>query len=209
MKLYGMPGACSLAVHIALREAGLPFEFEEVDYRTRQIAGGGDYYKVNAKGTVPALLVEEGWLLTEVPVILQFVAARAPRAKLLPAGDERRRYRALEWLNFVATEIHKSFSPLFRPSTPEAFLAPGRAHLSKRLMIVESHLDRNRFLMGGDYCLADAYLFVVCRWLKDQDMALCDWPSLRRHFDETGERPAVRDALIAEGLVEPVQAPGF
>jgi glutathione S-transferase len=201
MKLYGMPGACSLAVHIALREAGLPFEFEEVDYRTRRIAGGGDYYKVNVKGTVPALLVEEGWLLTEVPVILQFVAARAPRAKLLPAGDERRRYRALEWLNFVATEIHKSFSPLFRPTTPEAFLAPGRAHLSKRLQVVEDELARTAYLAGSHYSLADIYLFTVCRWLDDQQMPVADFPSLLDHFNRVGRRAAVRQALEAEGLV--------
>lgn len=200
MRLFYMPGACSLAPHIALREAGLPFALVEVDYRTRRYGSGRDYRAVNPKGYVPALLLDDGWLLGEVPVILQYVDELSRDAALLPRADPRQRYRALEWLTFLATEIHKSFSPLFRPGTPKAFLGPGRAHLARRLATAEACLQETRYLLGADYCVADAYLFTLCRWLADQDLALSDWPALSRHFAETAARPAVRQALAAEGL---------
>ncbi|MDN3556802.1 glutathione transferase GstA [Halomonas maura] len=201
MKLYYMPGACSLAPHIALREAGQPFSLVEVDYQTRRTAADQDYLEINPKGYVPALVLEDGELLTEVPVILQFVDGQAPDAGLLPASGMPR-LRALEWLNFTATEIHKSFSPLFRPTTPTAFLKPGREHLSRRLAVIEHHLNEHRYLLGSDFSLADAYLFTVCRWLGDQDLSVANWPALQRHFDDIRSRPAVRDALAREGLTE-------
>ena len=201
MKLYFMPGACSLAPHIALREAGLRFSLIEVDYQTRRTAGGRDYHAINPKGYVPALVLDDGQLLTEVPVILQFVDTLAPDAALMPASGMRR-YQALEWLNFIATEIHKSFSPLFRPTTPSAFLKPGRAHLSRRLDVIERHLHGHRYLTGPEVSLADIYHFTVCRWLGDQNMDTADWPALQRHFDGILGRPAVRAALAAEGLTE-------
>lgn len=200
MKLYYMPGACSLAAHIALREAGLPFVLVRVDYDTRRTEFGQDYRDINPKGYVPGLLLGDGWLLTEVPVILQYVAASAPEAAAPWAADPRQDYRYREWLNYIATEIHKSFSPLFRRTTPNAFLRPGKEHLSNRLQAVENHLQANAYLMGAHFSLADAYLFTVCRWLKDQDLALSDWPSLRRHSEEVGARPSVRGALRSEGL---------
>lgn len=199
MKLYFMPGACSLAPHIALREAALPFSLVEVDYHSRRTASDGDFHKVSPKGYVPALVLGDGQVLTEVPVILQFIDALAPGAALLPEPGMSR-YRALEWLNFVATEIHKSFSPLFRPSTPEAFLKPGREHLSRRLAVVETHLEQNRYLGGSDISLPDIYLFTVCRWLDAQEMSLAVWPALKRHFADVSMRSAVRDALAAEGI---------
>ena len=164
MKLYFIPGACSLAPHIALCEAGLPYSLVEVDYRTRLTASGCDFFEINPKGYVPALVLENGKLLTEVPVILQFVDVQAPDAGLLPTPGMRR-WRALEWLNFIATELHKSFSPLFRPTTPEVFLKPGRDHLSRRLSVIEDHLRAHRYLMGRDFSLTDVYLFAVCRWM--------------------------------------------
>lgn len=200
MKLYFFPGACSLAVHIALREARLAFDLEEVDYATRRIRQGGDYKAVNPKGYVPGLLTSDGWLLTEVTAILDFIAERVPEASLAPTGDLKERSRYREWQSFIATEIHKSFSPLFRPTTPKAFLAPGRAHLVKRLATVESHLRCNEFIMGPAFFLLDAYLFTLCRWLKDQEMSLEDWPALERHFNSVGARPTVKSALRAEGL---------
>lgn len=192
-----MPGACSLAPHIALREAGLPVQLVAVDYQNRQTQGGGDYFEINPKGYVPALELEDGQLLTEVPVILQYVDALAPTARLLPA-DFMPRLRALEWLNFVATEIHKSFSPLFRPTTPKAFLKPGREHLSRRLDVVEKHLSTQRYLAGTDLSAADIYLFTTCRWLPDQDLSLAAWPALHRHFNTILARPAVTEALAYE-----------
>jgi len=199
MKLYYMPGACSLAPHIALREADLEFRLVKVDIQSRRTDCNHDYYDVNPKGSVPALELEDGQVLTEVPVILQYIDALAPEAGLLP-GDTMNRYRALEWLNYIGTEIHKSFSPLFRPSTPTAFLTPGREHLSRRLAIVETRLRDHRYLSGSAFSLADIYLFVVCRWLGDQQMSVADWPALQRHSADISKRETVRDSLIAEGL---------
>jgi len=195
-----MPGACSLAPHIALREAGLPFDLVEVDYRTRRTTGGGDYREINPKGYVPALVLETGETLTEVPVILQYVDGLTPAATLLPASGLPR-LRALEWLNFIATEIHKSFSPLFRPETPLPLLEPGQQHLRRRLAVVERHLRQQQYLMETGFSLADVYLYVVCRWLKDLNMALADWPSLRWHTDTIAKRPSVRQAMTQEGLI--------
>lgn len=206
MMLFYMPGACSLAVHIALREAGLPFDLAEVTYENRRLADGSDFSVLNPKATVPALRLDDGRMLTEVPVLLQYVDALVPGARLLPASGDMSRYRALEWLNFIATEIHKSFSPLFRATTPRAFLAPGREHLARRLNIAEAHLAEHPCLVGDRYCLADAYLFTCCRWLGDQHLDITIWPSLARHCDAVGKRPAVRAALAAEGLAERVPA---
>lgn len=198
MKLYFMPGACSLAPHVALHEAKLPFSLVEVDYQTRQTETG-DYRMINSKGTVPALELDSGEVLTEVPVILQFVADEARDARLLPASGLRR-LRSMEWLSFIATEIHKSFSPLFRQSTPEAFLQPGKEHLRSRLAVVEHHLSSHVYLVGERFSLCDVYLFTVCRWLADQGMSIADWPALQRHFDNIRIRPSVRTALRREGL---------
>ena len=198
MKLFFMPGACSLAPHIALHEARLPFNLFEVDYQTRRTEIG-DYRAINPKGTVPALELISGEVLTEVPVILQFVADQARDARLLPASGLRR-LRSLEWLSFIATEIHKSFSPLFRPSTPEAFLRPGKEHLRSRLAVVEHHLSSHIYLVGERVSLCDVYLFTVCRWLANQDMSIADWPALQCHFENIRVRSSVRTALDREGL---------
>ncbi|MAQ86354.1 MAG: glutathione transferase GstA [Maritimibacter sp.] len=198
MKLYFMPGACSLAPHIAMCEAALEFDLVEVDYQTCRMDCGSDYRAINPKGTVPALQLADGEVLTEVPVILQFLADEALDAELLPASGLRR-LRALEWLNFIATEIHKSFSPLFRPTTPDDFLQPGKAQLRGRLAFVERHLSRHAYLMGDDFSLADVYLFTVCRWLVDQNMSIADWPALHRHSARIRLRPSVRKALDREG----------
>lgn len=200
MTLYFMPGASSLAPHIALQEAGLPFSLVAVDYRTRQAAGGDDFRRINPKGYVPALVLGSGEVLTEVPVILKFVDSKVPQAALLPASGLHR-WRSLEWLNFIATEIHKSFSPLFRPETLTSFCATGRLHLCRRLSVVEDHLSQQEYLTGADFSLADVYLFVLCRWLKDQDMALADWPSLYRHSEIIGMRSSVQQAMGREGLL--------
>ena len=200
MRLYYMPGACSLAPHIALREAGLDFDLVEVDYRTRRTTDGGDYRAINPKGYVPAFVLETGECLTEVPVILQYVDGQVPGAALLPASGLPR-LRALEWLNFIATEIHKSFSPLFRPDTPSPFVEPGKRHLCLRLAVVERHLRRDEYLMETGFSLADVYLYVVCRWLEDLNMAIADWPALERHTDTIARRPSVRQAMAREGLI--------
>lgn len=199
MKLYFMPGACSLAPHIALREADLSFSLVEVDYRTRRTSGGGDFREISPKGYVPALELGDGALLTEVSVILQYVDALAPEAALLPASGTPR-LKAQEWLSFVATELHKSFSPLFRPTTPKSFLEPGRDHVSRRLDVVERHLRQHDYLAGSEFSLADIYLFTVCRWLGDQNLSIANWPALQRLCASIPRRPAVRAALAREGL---------
>ncbi len=199
MKLYFMPGACSLAVHIALLEAGLEFTLNEVDYQTRQTESGIALPQINPKGYVPALEFEDGGILTEVPVILQYIDEMVPAAGLLPTSGNMR-LRSLEWLNFIATEIHKSFSPLFRPSTPKAFLEPGRQHLCRRLSVVDTHLQGQRYLVKSDFSMPDAYLFTVCRWLEDQDLSIERWPALKRHFNEVLARQSVRDALAHEDV---------
>ncbi len=198
MTLYFLPGACSLAPHIAMHEAALEFDLVEVDYQTRRTETGADYRAINPKGTVPALRLADGEVVTEAPVILQFLADEAPDAGLLPASGLRR-LRALEWLNFIVTEIHKSFSPLFRPTTPDVFLQPGKAHLRGRLGFVERHLSKRTYLMGDDFSLADVYLFTVCLWLADQDMSIADWPALHRHSARIRLRPSVQKALDREG----------
>jgi glutathione S-transferase len=199
MILYFMPGACSLAPHIALREAGVGFRLVKVDYTSRRTAQGRDFRQINPKGNVPALELDNGQHLTEVPVILQYIDRIRPEARLLPeTGLER--LRALEWLNYIATEVHKSFSPLFRPTTPEAFLSPGRAHLSLRLNVIERHLQQFRYLTGPTFSLTDVYLFTVCRWLDDQKLSIASWPALMRHSEDVGARQSVRDALEHEGL---------
>ncbi len=202
MKLYFMPGACSLAPHITLREAGMHFDLIEVDYQSRQTTSGQDFYGINPKGYVPALVLDDGVLLTEVPVILQYIDAQCPEARLLPSAGAGR-LQALEWLNYVATEIHKSFSPLFRPTTPKAFLKPGRDHLVRRLEVVETSLQANRYLGGEAFSLSDIYLFTTCRWLADQQLTLDRWPALGRHFGDVASRKSVQAALAREGLVTP------
>lgn len=198
MKLFYMPGACSLAVHIALREAELDFGLVEVDYVTRRTEAGCDFHAINPKRTVPAILLDNGEVLTEVPVMLQFVDGMSGGTGLLP-NSGLPRLRALEWLTFIATEIHKSFNPLFRPTTPDDFLLPGRVHLRSRLSVVERHLSRNTYLLGEDVSVADFYLFTVSRWLADQDMRLVDWPGLQRHHKRIRHRSSVRTALDREG----------
>ena len=201
-----MPGACSLAVHIALREAGLPFELAEVEYESRRLPSGADFRRISSTACVPALALDDGTLVNEVSVILQYIDALAPDARLLPAPGGLSRYRALEWLNFIATEVHKTFSPLFRPTTPPAFLKPSQDHLIGRLAIVEQRLATTAFLTGDRYCAADAYLFTCCRWLDDLALTITAWPGLARHFKAVSQRPAVREALAAEGLGRAVRS---
>lgn len=199
MKLYSMPGACSLAVQIALIASGRAFEFVMVDYHTRQTFDGRDFRAINPKGYVPALELADGRVLTEVPVILQYLNDQTPTAELLPS-DGLERWRALEWLNFLATEIHKSFSPLFRPNTPGCFRTSGRSHLSHRLNIVETSLNTGLYLLGAAPSAADFYLYTLCRWLPDQAIDIGKWPRLKEHFRNTGALEAVQEALASEKL---------
>jgi glutathione S-transferase len=202
MKLYFSPGACSLASHIALLEAGLDFTLDQVDLRSKRTAGGQDFVAINSKGYVPALEMKDGNVLTEGPAILQFDADLAPDRQLAPAHGTLERYRLVEWLNFIATELHKNFSPLFRPTSTEDMKEAARTNLRNRLAWVAARLEGNDFLTGSQFTVADAYLFTVLGWSGKVGVDLSPWPVLGAFVERVGARPAVRQALREEGLVK-------
>lgn len=202
MKLYFSPGACSLSPHIALREAGLPFELEQVNNQEKKTKSGKDYWTVNGKGYVPTLELDNGERITEGPVIVQYIADQKPGSGLAPANGTLERVRVQEWLNFVTSELHKSFSPLFRPTTPDAYKDITRQNLSKRLDWVEKQLDGKQYLTGDKFTVADGYLFVVLRWAPRVNIDLAKWPNLKAFVDRVAARPKVHEALVAEGLAK-------
>ena len=200
MKLYYSPGACSLAPHIILREAGLPFDLVQVDLKAKQTKDGGDFTKVNPKGQVPTLQLDDGQILTENVAIDQYLADQKPEAGLL-AQSGLERYRGLEWLVFVSTELHKTFSPLFRPTTPDEYKTITRENIAKKFDYVEQRLaDGRQYLMGDRFTAPDAYLFTVLRWAKAMNIDLSPWPHLAAYRDRVAARPKVQETLKAEGL---------
>lgn len=200
MKLYFSPGACSLSPHIALLESGLPFSIEQVDLRAKTLKSGGDYLAVNPKGQVPALITDSGDLLTEGPAIVQYIADQAPASGLAPANGTMERYRLQEWLNFVSTELHKTFSPLFRPTTPEAYKEIAREALRARYATLDARFSRASFLMGDRFTVADGYLYVTLRWAKSLGLDLSGLDHLAAYKARVEQRPHVQEALKAEGL---------
>ena len=199
MKLYYSPGACSLHPHIMLREAGLKFDLVRVDLRAHKLAGGGDdYYGVNPKGYVPLLELDDGSRLTEGAIIDQFVADKNPDARLLPKAGTMERYRAQEWLHFIATELHKQFSPLFYPTTPEEVKAQQRQKIGGRFDLIEKTLSKQPYLLGDDFSAPDAYLFNMLRWTEHTGIDRSKWPALVAFFDRVAQRPNVKAALEAE-----------
>jgi glutathione S-transferase len=202
VKLYYSPGACSLSPHIALREAGLPFDMVQVDLKTKHMAGGGDFTEVNGKGYVPVLQLEDGQVLTEGPAIVQYVADRRPEMKLAPAAGTIERYRLQEWLNFVTSELHKSFGPLFNPSTSADWKQAILALLGRRFDWLAPKLAGRDYLMGQQFTVADGYLFTVLNWGQWVNVDLARWPAIAQYRDRVAERPKVRDALKAEGLLK-------
>ena len=202
MKLYFSPGACSLSPHIVLQEAGLDFTLERVDIRARQTAGGADFLAINSKGYVPALELKDGTVLTEGPAIVQFIADLAPDRQLVPGHGTLERYQVIEWLNFIATEVHKSFGPLFRPTATDDMKEAARANLVNRLGWVAERLAGRDYLMGSQFTVADAYLFTALGWAAFVNFDLSPWPVLTAYQQRVGSRPAVQQALRAEGLVK-------
>ncbi|HZN25721.1 MAG TPA: glutathione transferase GstA [Burkholderiales bacterium] len=200
MKLFYTPGACSLAVHIALRESGHAFELEKVDLKTKRTAKGQDYLRINPKGYVPALELDDGSILTEASVCTQYVADLAPQSELAPIAGSMGRYRLMEWMAFTSTEIHKNFSPLFDPSASTELQERQKKLLEKRFGYVAEHLAGRSGLMGEKLTAADAYLFTVLRWAIVVKMDLSRWPALQDYLRTTAEYPSVREALKAEGL---------
>ena len=206
MKLYYSPAACSLSPHIVSREAGIPLQLQKVDTKTKAMEGGGDYWKVNGKGYVPALELDDGTVLTEGPAIVQYLADRKPESGLAPKAGSIERYRVQEWLNFITSEIHKSFSPLFRPTTPDEYKKISKENLANRFKWLDQQLAGKDYLLGKQFTVADAYLFTVLRWTVPMQIDLAQWPNLKAYFQRVESRPKVREALKAEGLIKDEKA---
>jgi glutathione S-transferase len=198
MKLYFSPGACALHPQIALREAGLDFELVRVDLRAHKLADGTDFLAINPKGYVPVLELDDGSRLTEGAVIDQFVADRNPKAKILPPAGTMERVRVQEWLHFIATEIHKQFSPLFNPQVSDDDKSAQRKRLGSRFDYVEKELGAKMFLLGETFTVADAYLFNMLRWTQFTGIDLTQWPRLAAFAGRVESRPTVKAALEAE-----------
>ena len=201
MKLFLKPGSCSLASHIVLEEIGRPYDTETVDLAKKLTASGADFWAINPKGYVPALLLDDGDLLTEGPAILQYLADLAPELQLTPANGSKARYQLQSWLTFIGTEVHKNFSPFFNPAATPEMKDLARANLQRRLGYVNDQLAGRDFLMGDTFSVADAYLFTVVGWAKFVQLDLSAWPHLIAFQGRVAARPATQRALKAEGLI--------
>jgi glutathione S-transferase len=201
MKLYYAPGVCSLAPHIMLEEAGLKHDLIKTDIRGKTIEGGADYKKTNPLGYVPALELDDGTILTEGPAISQYIADKAPAKNLAPANGTLERYKMQSWLNFVSTELHKGFSPLFNPAMPEEAKKLARERLATRFEYLNKHLASNAYLMGQSFTAPDAYCFTVLRWTVLQKIDLAAYPNIQAFMKRVEARPGVQRALKSEGLI--------
>lgn len=201
MKLYYAPGACSLSPHIILNELGLAHETEAVDLKTKKTSSGKDYNGIAAKGCVPALVLDNGELLTEGPAIVQYLADLAPAKKLAPANGTLERYRLQEWLNYLSAELHKGFGRLFNPMTPDSAKESVRTVLNNQLAYVAQQLAGKSFLLGNDFTVADAYLFTVLGWGQYVGIDIGQWPVLKEYHGRLSMRPAIQATLKAEGLI--------
>jgi glutathione S-transferase len=200
MKLYFSPGACSLSPHIVARELGIPLELEKVDGKTKKTAKDRDFLAINPKGYVPALELDDGQVLTEGPAIVQYLADRKPESGLAPANGTLERVRLQEALGFINSELHKTYSPLFVPTTTPELRADREAYLRKRYAILEKQLEGKQYLFGDKFTVADAYLFTVTNWSRFLKLDLSSFPNLMAFQGRVAERPAVKEALAAEGL---------
>lgn len=202
MKLYYSPGACSLSPHIALKEAGVPFDLVKVDLKAKTLEDGSDYKKVNPKGQVPALGMDNGEILTEGPVIVQMIADKVPGKNLVPPNGTTERYREQEWLNFVSTELHKNFSPLFNPAIPDDVKIFFRDRIMGKFTYINDALAGKDYLMGKQFTVADGYLYTMLRWADGMKMDLASLANVVAYKNRVGARPKVQEALAAEGLMK-------
>ncbi|EOA4405741.1 glutathione transferase GstA [Citrobacter amalonaticus] len=200
MKLFYKPGACSLASHITLRESGKDFTLDGVDLMKKRLENGDDFFAVNPKGQVPALLLNDGTLLTEGVAIMQYLADSVPDRQLLAPVSSISRYKTLEWLNYIATELHKGFTPLFRPDTPEEYKPTVRALLEKKMQYVDAALKEGQWICGSRFTIADAYLFTVLRWAYAVKLNMDGLENIAAYMKRVAERPGVAAALKAEGI---------
>ncbi len=202
MKLYYSPGACSLSPHIALHEAGLAFTALKAPTKTHKLDDGTDYYTINPLGYVPLLELDDGTRLTEGPAIVQYIADQAPAKNLAPANGSMQRYQLQSWLTFIGTELHKGFSPLFNPATPDAYKAIAKDKLLSRLQYTDGQLAGKQYLMGDQFTVADGYLFTVSNWAGYLAIDLTLYANLVAYRARVGARPAVQAAMRAEGLLK-------
>ena len=202
MKLYYSPGACSLSAHIALHEAGLACTPMLVSTKSHQLQDGTDFYSINPLGYVPVLELDNGERLREGPAIVQYIADQVPDKQLAPANGTLARYRLQEWLTFIGTELHKGFSPLFNPATPEEYKPMVRERLLQRLQWVDSQLAGKQYLMGDQFTVADGYLFTVTNWTQPTKLDISGLANLAAYRERVGARPAVQAAMKAEGLLK-------
>jgi glutathione S-transferase len=202
LKLYYSPGACSLSPHIALREAGLNFTLEKTDLRSKQTASGGDIRKENPKGMVPVLVLDDGDVLTEGPAIVQYIADQNPGSGLAPAAGTRARYHLMEWLNFITSELHKSYTPLFNPKAPEEYKKLVHETLAARYTFVNEKLAGKSYLMGEQFTVADGYLFTVTNWARIVKVDLTPYANVLAFQERVRHRPHVVEAMKAEGIIK-------
>ena len=202
MKLYYSPGACSLSPHIALHEAGLAYTPVLASTKSHKLQDGTDYYTINALGYVPVLELDNGERLREGPAIVQYIADQVPDKQLAPANGTLARYRLQEWLTFIGTELHKGFSPLFNPATPEDYKPLVRERLLQRLQWVDGQLAGKQYLMGDQFTVADGYLFTVTNWTQPTKLDISGLANLAAYRERVGARPAVQAAMKAEGLLK-------
>ena len=201
MKLYYSPGACSLAPHIILHEAQLPFSLEKVDLATHKTSRGEDYYSINSRGSVPLLELDNGERLSEGPIVAQYIADQAKSVAVIPAPGTIGRYRVMEWQNYVTSELHKSFTPLFNPDVNNAAKVTLAAVLRKKYEWLNTQLRGKEYLTGNTFSVADAYLFTVTNWAKHVGLELGDLVDLQTYLKRVAARPAVRAAMKTEGLL--------
>ena len=202
MKLYFTPGACSLSPHIALKEAGIAFDLVPANMKTHTLADGTDFYDINSKGYVPLLELDDGQRLSEGAAIVQYIADQAPSSNLAPANGTMARYRLQEWLNFITSEIHKGFSPLFNPAMPDEAKTIAKAKLADRFKWIDSKLEGHAYLMGDTFSVADAYLFTTASWSKHVGLDMSGFANLSAYLGRVAARPAVQAAMRAEGLIK-------
>ena len=200
MKLFYKPGACSLASHIALRETGKDVDLVSVDLMKKRLENGDDFFAINPKGQIPALLLNDNTLITEGVAIMQFLADSVPDRQLLAPVSTISRYKTLEWLNYIATELHKGFTPLFRPDTPEEYKPTVRALLEKKLHYVNESLSNNAWISGANFTIADGYLFTVLRWARAVKLNMEGLSNIDAYMARVAARPAVATAMAAEGI---------
>jgi glutathione S-transferase len=202
MKLYYSSGACSLSPHIVLIEAGLPYTLEKVDLATKKTATGVDYLTINSKGAVPALQLDDGKVLTEGPAVVQYLADRQPESGLAPRAGSFERYQLMEMLNYITSEVHKGFGPLFNKEASAEWKGAAKIALGKKFDWLSAYLQGKSFLLGNTFTVADAYLFTILNWPAHLGIDLNKWPVLADYHSRIAQRPKVQQALREEGLLK-------